>query len=65
MFCHLVGQQSAFDEFPYQTSGNSIASNYPKTITSDFIYSKPPSTMCYLLMTPLYYQSGDVAIFVK
>ena len=55
MFCHVLGlpssvlkfplQQSTLDTFSYHTSDNGIASDYPKTITSNFIYGKPPSNM--------------------
>ena len=58
LFTKFSSQQSTFDTFPYKTSDNNIAQNYPKTITSDFIYGKLPSTMCYLLVVPPYNQSG-------
>ena len=58
LFTKFSSQQSTFDTFPYKTSDNNIAQNYPKTITSDFNYDKSPSTMCYLLVAPLYNQSG-------
>ena len=56
-------QQLAFDTLFNQTSDNGTAPDYLKTITSDFIYDKPPSTIWHLLVTPN--QSGDVAIFAK
>ena len=49
----------------YQTSDSSTASNYPKTITSDFIHDKPLSSMCHFLVAPLYSQPGDVTIFTR
>ena len=66
MFCYLVGPPSFVHQvslsaisiwlFPYQTSDNSIALDYPKTITSDVIYGNP-FTMCYLLVARLYSHS--------
>ena len=44
---------------------NSRGPKLLKTITSDFVYGKPPPTTFDFLEVKLYNQSGDVAAFAK